>query len=329
MTTATKYNLLPEWAPQDAVMLAWPHQGTDWADDLPAVVECYKQISTHILDTEGLIVVTPDVAQAKRDLGPLEQQVRFFQLPTNDTWARDFGPITVLANGAPTPLDYCFNAWGMKFAANHDNQVNGHLAARGLFAQPLISHQDFVLEGGSIESDGHGTILTTTSCLMAPNRGKRSNREYIEKRLKHDFGALQILWLEGCEIPGDDTDGHIDTLARFTDEHTIACCAGANQLRKMTDAQGHPYQVVELPMPDPITDTDGSPLPATYANFLILNDQVLVPIYGQEEEDTQALGIIASLFPNRKITGIDCNALVRQHGSLHCVTMQFPQNTLK
>lgn len=311
-------------------MLAWPHQDTDWASDLPAVVSCYRQIAAHILDTEALIVVTPHVAQAKRDLGALQERVQFFQLPTNDTWARDFGPITVLdEDGTPIPMDYCFNAWGMKFAANHDNQVNLGLARQGLFAQSLVNHQDFVLEGGSIESDGHGTILTTTSCLMAPNRGKRTSKQEVESRLNRDFGATQILWLENCEIPGDDTDGHIDTLARFTDAHTIACCAGADQLRKMVDAQGNPYRVVQLPMPMPITDADGSPLPATYANFLILNGQVLVPIYGQPETDEQALGIIASLFPTRKVTGIDCNALIRQHGSLHCVTMQFPKNTLR
>lgn len=339
--------LPPEWAPQDAVLIAWPHPATDWCGNMGEVEECYQRIAQRILETEDLIVVAPNANAAKARLFPVAgHRIVFCEMPTNDTWTRDFGPITTVTEGKCIAHDYCFNAWGLKFAANKDNLVNRRLAQSGLFAHPLCDEQDFVLEGGSIESDGQGTLLTTTSCLLSSNRNRRGDtrmrKETVEARLKRDLGARQVLWIENGEILGDDTDGHIDTLARFAPNNVIAYCgpgeeidaqhesllAMKHQLDTFCNAAGEPYSLVELPLPDPIYDADGSRMPATYANFLILNGQVLVPIYRQQENDGKALSIISDLFPDRKVTGIDCIPLIRQHGSLHCVTMQFPEHTI-
>ncbi len=342
-------NLPPEWVRQDAVMLAWPHSDTDWGNMLDEAVVCYVEIAKHIVKQENLIIVTPHVEAAQSDLKEIDitkHSIKYYQVPTNDTWARDFGAITVEENGRLTPLDFMFNAWGMKFAAHKDNLVNDTLARHGIFNQPLQNHCGFVLEGGSIESDGNGTIMTTTSCLLSKNRNGQMSKEEIEAYLKTTFGASKVLWLNHGNMPGDDTDGHIDTIARFAPDNTIVYSGISNlkeknndhaqeldgmaqELQTFTNAQGQPYNLIELPTPEPIHDKEGNRLPATYANFLVMNEQVLVPTYGQVMNDDLALKIMQVAFPDRTIAGIDCNALIKQHGSLHCVTMQFPQNTLK
>jgi len=334
-----------EWEAQDAVILTWPNEATDWAYILEEVIECYVNIAHAIVDDEDLIIVTNDIEQTRQQLGDMDySRVHFYELANNDTWARDFGPIGVLKDSKPVLLDFTFNAWGMKFAADCDNLISQGLAEQGAFSAPLVSNRDMVLEGGSVESDGNGTIMTTSMCLLQENRNPWMTREQIEEELKKRLGAEKVLWVENGYLTGDDTDGHIDTIARFTPDNTIVYmgCDDENdeqyeslkameyELKNATNVHGEPYRLLRLPSPAPICENDipAFRLPATYANFLIMNHQVLVPVYGQPA-DAVALEVIKEAFPAHKVVGIDCNALIKQHGSLHCVTMQLFANTLK
>jgi agmatine/peptidylarginine deiminase len=259
---------------------------------------------------------------------------------SDDTWARDHGAITVLEDGQPILLDFVFNGWGGKFPAEQDNQLTTSLAAQGRFGTTPVEAIDLVLEGGSIESDGAGTLLTTRHCLMQPTRNPGLSQAEIEERFRQHFGAERVLWLEHGALEGDDTDGHIDTLARFCDPSTIAyveCSdpedsqfAGlermAAEIAALVQVSGEPYRQVPLPLPAPQVD-EGRRLPATYANFLIINDAVLVPVY-DDPADAIAMERLGAVFPGRNVVGIDCREIIRQGGSLHCLTMQFPLGVL-
>jgi len=262
-----------------------------------------------------------------------------YDLPSNDTWARDHGFLTLVDDqGHARLLDYRFNGWGEKFAAELDNALNRRLYDLGVLQGEYIDCLDFVLEGGSIESDGRGTIFTTTGCLLAPHRNQPLSQAAIEARLLKDFGARRVLWIDHGSLTGDDTDGHIDTLVRICPDDTILYvgCDDPDdeqyeelrlmeaQLHTFRTLEGQPYRLLKLPMPRPIYD-DGDRLPATYANFLVVNGAVLCPTYAQPDLDAEALSLIAQAFPGRDIVGIDCRSVIRQHGSLHCCTMQFPQ----
>ena len=333
-----------EWDNQDGILIAWPHAGTDWAYMLDEVTACYVEMARAILeDDERLVIVAPDADDVKASLGQDVdwQRIRIIELPTNDTWVRDYGPIAVSKDGRTVLTDFTFNAWGMKFAADCDNLVTSRLQARGVFKAPLVNYRDLVLEGGSIETDGNGTVLTTTCCLTAPNRNDALSREQLEQELLDRLGCVKMLWLDHGALSGDDTDGHIDTLARFAPDGVILYCGCDNpedehyeplmkmeeDLKQMTDAEGNPYHLIKLPLPDAMYD-EISRLPATYANFLVMNHQVLVPVYGQPENDVKACELIGQAFPGRKIKGIDCRPLICQHGSLHCATMQLPEGSL-
>jgi agmatine/peptidylarginine deiminase len=334
-----------EWDCQDGILIAWPHAGTDWAYMLDEVTACYVEMAHAILDDddERLLIVAPDADDVREALGADVdwQRIEIVELPTNDTWVRDYGPITVSRGGHLELADFTFNAWGMKFAADCDNLVTSRLAERGIFRMPLTNYRDLVLEGGSIETDGNGTVMTTTSCLTAPNRNDTFISDQLENELLQRLGCLKMLWLDHGELTGDDTDGHIDTLARFApggiilytgcddpeDEHFEPLMRMEEQLKQFTDVDGNHYHLIKLPLPDPTFD-EISRLPATYANFLVTNHQVLVPVYGQPEKDITACELIGQAFPGRKVTGIDCRALICQHGSLHCATMQLPQDSL-
>ena len=329
-----------EWDSQDGILIAWPHAGTDWAYMLDEVTACYIELSRAILnDNERLVIVAPDADEVLNALGADvdRQRIDIIELPTNDTWVRDYGPITVFKDGGMALTDFTFNAWGMKFAADCDNLVTERLSDQGMFKMPLLNCRDLVLEGGSIETDGNGTVMTTTSCLMAPNRNDALTQEEIEKVLLERLGCLKMLWLDHGSLAGDDTDGHIDTLARFApggiilytgcdvpeDEHFESLMKMEEQLKQFTDASGNHYHLIKLPLPDAMYD-EISRLPATYANYLVTNNQVLVPVYGQPQNDIKACELIGQAFPGRKVVGIDC-----QHGSLHCATMQLPQGSLQ
>lgn len=331
-----------EWCQQDAIVLAWPHCGTDWHYMLAEAQACFACVAAAIVSEMKLIVVTPNPNEVRQQLRELDNSsIIFEQIPTNDTWARDFGPISLLDGDRRLMLDFKFDAWGMKFAACHDNMVCRRMA--DIFDAEFVNCQDFVLEGGSIECDGKGTIMTTSRCLLSPNRNSAFSKKQIEEVLIFRLGAKKILWLNHGELVGDDTDAHIDTLARFAPGNTILYVKSDDQndeqyeslqhmeeeLKSFTDVDGEPFRLLPLPCPKPIYDEDGMRLPATYANFLITNHQVLVPTYGQTELDSQALAVIEGAFPGRRVVGIDCTALIQQHGSLHCITMQIPEKFLK
>ena len=308
-----------EWEPQSAVQLTWPHEATDWAPILPEITAVYEEMAREIKKREPLIIVD--------------------DIPHNDTWARDHGFITVEETSDLRPqtsdlilLDFCFNGWGEKFEAGLDNQINKHLFDRGIVKGQYEPHLDFVLEGGSIESDGKGTVFTTTCCLMAPHRNQPLTQQEIEARLKEYLGAERIVWINHGSLIGDDTDGHIDTLVRICPDDTLLYTGGDDdhpdlarmeeELKTLRTLDGRPYRLLKLPLPRPIYD-EGERLPATYANYLVINGAVLVPTYNQPDLDAEAMRIIQQAFPDREIVGIDCCAVIKQHGSLHCCTMQY------
>lgn len=339
-----------EWEPQSLVMLTWPHQATDWAPYLKEITETYVKMADAITRYEQLVIATPHPIQVGAMLsGRLtpEQMTRVYICfcKTNDTWARDHGPITLRSDdGKLTMLDFRFNGWGEKFEAALDNNVTRTLHEDGAFdtetkgTPRLADNDDFVLEGGAIESDGKGTIMTTECCLMAPNRNQPMDKEDIEEELRFRLKAKRIIWLKHGSLIGDDTDGHIDTIVRLAPNDTLLYnkCTDENdeqyadfvaleeELKELRTLDGKPYKLIPLPQPDAIYD-EGERLPATYANFLIINGAVLVPTYNQEEKDKEACEAIKKSFPDREIIAIDSRTIVRQHGSIHCCTMQVPE----
>lgn len=328
-----------EWHAQSVVQLTWPHAGTDWAPILDEANQCYVNLASAIASRQNLLIVTPEPEHVKSLLhGHVSmERIFFFTCDTNDTWTRDYGFITVLTEQGPLLLDFCFNGWGMKFAANYDNQINRRLYASGYLRGAYQNGLDFVLEGGSIESDGRGTLLVTSTCLLSPNRNDALGRVEIEERLCSYFHLERVLWLEHGYLAGDDTDSHIDTLVRFcpndtlvyvscidkSDEHYTELSQMEAELQAFRTLDGRPYRLLPLPMPEAIIE-NGERLPATYANFLIINTAVLYPMYGQSESDREAASVLTKAFPNHDIIGIDCRVLIKQHGSLHCATMQYP-----
>ena len=333
-----------EWHPQSAIQLTWPHEQTDWAPDIDEAIECFVNIAREILKREKLLVVCSDEDEVRHQLGDIDySNVIFREMPTNDTWVRDHGGITVLCNGKPTIYDFVFNGWGMKFAANFDNLITRTLEKTDTFSKNVnvVNMQPFVLEGGSLETDGKGTLLTTVECLASANRNEYLNKEQLEYHLKDMFGLKRILWLENGYLAGDDTDSHIDTLARFCDEQTIAyvqCTDETDEhfeelqsmeeeLKAFRTTDDKPYRLIPLPMADKVV-WEGVRLPATYANFLIINGAVLLPFYNSNKDEV-ALKALQEVFPDREIIGIDCRTLIKQHGSLHCVTMQYPANCIQ
>ncbi len=345
------YRLPAEWEPQSFIQLTWPHEQTDWHDILDEVYTCYLNIARQVVRYEDLLIVTPNPADVSQQLRQAEidpamygHRVVYHQCPTNDTWARDHGFLTLLDDNddtAPLLCDFCFNGWGLKFAAQWDNQINHSLYTGLWHSQPAYRDvRRVVLEGGSVESDGAGTLLTTTSCLLAPNRNGYATKAEAEEMLRTELGARHILWLDHGNLTGDDTDGHIDTLARLCPDDTIVYvrCTdkrhvdypGLHQmeqeLQALRTADGRPYRLLPLPMAPRTFDADGAHLlPGTFANFLVLNGAVLMPTYGLIDRDQSAMETLRRAFPGREVIGVDCNALIKQHGSLHCVTMQYPQ----
>jgi len=348
MNTPNK-RLPAEWEPQSAILLTWPHTNTDWKNQLSAVEAVYYKIAKAILAEQKLIISCEDkhqlttVTQTLRSSIPeYSSRLSTFVVPSDDTWARDHGPIGIVEDGKNTLLDFNFNAWGGKYEANKDNNITQHLFKLGAFPNTKHKKIDFVLEGGSIESDGEGTLLTTERCLLNTTRNSHLNKAQIEEQFKQTLGIQRVLWLKHGFLAGDDTDAHIDTLARFcnpntichvscdnqNDEHYVELKAMVHELKAFRSAQGEPYNLVALPIPKAIYDTDDQKtktrLPATYANFLITNQSILLPIY-QTPEDELAIKQIQLCFPDKTIIPIDCNPLIKEHGSLHCITMQLTQ----
>ena len=340
----TTLRLPAEWEEQDGVLLAWPHAATDWKSDLSQARATFADIIAAASHFARVILVTsvPEESRhALRQTNALLDRIGFYSLPSNDTWARDFGPITVLEDNRPLLLDFQFNGWGSKFPSDLDNQISRRLKEHGVFGKSRLRSIRFVLEGGSIENDGHGTLLTTSSCLTHRNRNAHLTRQETEQTLRLFLGANRVFWLEHGHLTGDDTDGHVDMLARFAprdtivyqscddanDEHFHSLAAMAGELAGLRTANGQPYHLLALPWPSAKYDPAGDRLPVSYANFLILNGAVLVPTYN-DPRDAAALEVIGKAFPGRKVIGIDCSTLILQHGSLHCVTMQLPKGVL-
>ena len=348
MTALTSVRSLPaEWAPQSGVMLTWPHSQSDWHANLAAVEKVYLQLARVICQHEKLLVVCYDTSHQHHIHDLLQPYVDLTQVifalhASNDSWARDHGPITVLEQHQPCLLDFQFNGWGDKYAHDLDNQITSGLHAEGIFGGTPLDTIDIILEGGSIDSDGEGNLLTTRACLCHPSRNPGLSATDIENQLQQLLGVERILWLEHGWLAGDDTDSHIDMLARFCDARTIAytACDDAEdehysklsamhaELSVMTQRNGEAYELVALPIPHAIFNQEGERLPASYANFLIINAVVLVPQYG-DPADTIALQRLTACFPGREVIGINCRAVIEQFGSLHCLTMQLPAGVLK
>ncbi|MEO5573993.1 MAG: agmatine deiminase family protein [Gammaproteobacteria bacterium] len=345
MTSYYQNRLPAEWEAQQAVMLTWPHGHGDWAPWLAQVEPVFVEIAHQIALRQGLIISCYDAAHERHIRTLLAQKginsaaLATYIVPSNDSWVRDHGPITVLRSGVPQLLDFTFNGWGGKFDSSLDDRITRALHAQGAFGNTPLEPIDLVLEGGSIEVDGAGTLLTTTQCLLSPQRNPQLDRRQIELKLRELFGIKRVLWLEHGHLAGDDTDSHIDTLARFCNSSTIAyvACddpddehyadlqAMQTELQGFRTAQGNPYQLVPLPWPQAKYDATGQRLPASYANFLITNGAVLAPTYA-DPSDAAALACLQRCFPQHQIIGVPCLPLIMQYGSLHCVTMQLPAN---
>ena len=344
MTDTCPTYLPPEWAEQSAVLVAWPYDEGDFSPWLEAVEKSYGLIALAISRREQLIVACRNTAHRlhiERRLFGLRANlanIRLIEVPYDDVWVRDTAPLTVQTPQGAKLLDFRFNGWGNKYAHDADACLARNLFATGVLGVTPMESIDFVLEGGSLESDGQGSLLTTSRCLLNPNRNPSLTRAQIEQQLKDSLGATRILWLHHGHAEGDDTDAHIDTLARFCTPEVIAytACDDSNdplygdlramedELKRFTTRVGQPYHLVPLPIPEPILSEEGDRLPATYANFLIINGALLVPVY-DDPADEIALARLAECFPDREMIAIPSIPLIRQYGSIHCMSMQFPK----
>ena len=340
-----------EWEPQAAVVLAWPHAGTDWAPWLKDVEQSYIELARAILARAGLLLLVKNKALEARALRLIDGddaqrsgKLRTTRYDYDDTWLRDTGPITLSqldANGVEhfRWLDFSFTGWGGKYGASKDDKIVQHLAQLPEFSGIEHLPVAFALEGGAIESDGAGTLLTTWNCLSKRHPDK--SRAQIEKILQQQLAVQRVLWLEHGELAGDDTDAHIDTLARFagsdcivyqscddaSDPHFAPLTAMAGEIAQLKQANGELYRSIALPWAPILTASDGRRLAASYANYLVLNGAILMPGYGVET-DVAASMQLSRAFPQHEIVVVPARSLIEQNGSLHCVTMQLPEGTL-
>ncbi|AXK71708.1 agmatine deiminase family protein [Lysobacter sp. TY2-98] len=342
--TQSDVRLPAEWEPQSAVLIAWPHGETDWADRLTEVETTYVALVGAIVRFERAIVCVADAAleaHARRVLeaGDVDlSRVRFVQSEYDDTWLRDSGPITLRAGDAFRLLDFRFTGWGGKFEASRDDALVEALERGGLFKRAKRTSIPFALEGGAIDTDGEGTLLTTWQCLN--QRHPDASREMLTANLADWLAQDRVLWLDHGYLEGDDTDAHVDTLARFaspdsivfqgcddpSDSHYPHLRAMGEEIAALRTRDGRPYRVFELPWAQPILD-EGRRLAASYANFLIVNGAVLAPAYG-DDADTRAKAVLQEAFPDREIVMVSCRPLIWQNGSLHCITMQLPEGVV-
>lgn len=331
--------LIAEWEAQSAILLTWPHDATLWQSHFTAVQQIFCRITRIITRHQSVWIVCKDKHQREQvsdQLGYTCDNLQYFICNSNDCWSRDYAPISIENKTSIQLLNFSFNGWGHKFPFHLDNQINSRLYRQGVFKPRPMKSINFVLEGGSIDSDGQGTLLTTTRCLLSSSRNRGLNQVAISERFSDWFGTQQIHWLKHGHIIGDDTDGHIDTLARFCntetiaysqckdnhDEHYVPLNKMHDELKRLRQNNQRPYTLIPLPIPKPIFNKDGQRLPATYVNFLITNQHVLVPVY-QDNNDAIALERLAQCFPDRTIEPVDSLPLIHQGGSLHCVTMQI------
>ena len=324
--------LLPEWRAQDAVLLSWPTAAMDWAPYLAEVHATYEAIIQTVLRYADLLLVTPPGASLREPFLEACRRAphtlyRLADFDLDDTWIRDYGPLCLEGDGGEKAVvDFTFNGWGGKFAAGRDNDFTRRLFLAGLFfpGVTFLDRRDFVFEGGAIDVSGRGQGLTTLPVLAAPGRNGSSPAAQA-MRLMRELGLTALSVLETEPLPGDDTDGHVDTVARFIGDEEILTCVplDSDDAEKLRER----HRIHTLPLPDPVM-WEGEQKPATYANFLITNGAVVVPTYGDERHDREALETIRGLAGDREVVGVDCRVLVRQNGSLHCATMQIPEGFL-
>lgn len=344
MNILTKITLPAEWSIQDAILLCWPHANMDWQPILQEVEKTFDEMAYHISLHQTLIIIAYDEIHQQAILQRLESNnsnidnIRFLIHTNNDNWCRDFGPISIYQNKTPIALNFEFNGWGERYPFQFDNETNLELKKHQIFNCEMKSIP-FVLEGGSIDSDGAGTLLTTNQCLLSKTRNPSFNKEEVEHELKTRLGITRIFWLNHGQLIGDDTDSHIDNLARFcntstiayascdeTDEHYASLHAMKLELENLRTLDGKPYNLIPLNIPKAIYD-DQQRLPASYVNFLITNKQVLMPTYN-DKQDNINLAKLQSVFTDREVIGIDCSNIIKQSGSIHCLTMQLPKHTV-
>ncbi|MDR2871474.1 MAG: agmatine deiminase family protein [Xanthomonadaceae bacterium] len=329
-----------EWEMQSAVLLAWPHAGTDWRERLDQVEETYIALVAAITRYQRALICVADVnlqvyVEARLRSARVDmRQVHFIETEYDDTWLRDSGPITLRHENGFRLLDFRFTGWGGKFEANRDDRLIATLAHTGVFRDAEVQRIDFALEGGAVETDGNGTLLTTWRCLNHRHPGL--SQQELTTRLCDYLAQNRVLWLEHGYLEGDDTDAHIDTLARFaaTDAIVFQACddpndihyseltAMAAELAAFRTDDGKVYRLFPLPWAAPITD-QGRRLAASYANFLIVNGAILMPAY-DDPADAAAAKTLAAAFPTHEIVPVPCRPLIWQNGSLHCITMQLP-----
>ncbi|MDQ3229163.1 MAG: agmatine deiminase family protein [Pseudomonadota bacterium] len=333
-----------EWEPQSAVLIAWPHGETDWAERLDEIEDTYIALVDAITRYQRVVICVADAdlqiyAEARLRSARVDlSKVRFVEVEYDDTWLRDSGPISLQGPGGFRLLDFRFTGWGGKFAASRDDQIIDALASQRVFDDATTQSIDFALEGGAIETDGAGTLLTTWQCLH--ERHPHASRDELDTKLSNWLVQDRVLWLEHGYLEGDDTDAHIDTLARFApgdaivfqacddlaDSHYAELKAMADEIAALRTREGKPYRLFPLPWPNPIVD-GGRRLAASYANFLIINGAVLIPAYG-DDADAAAAAVLENAFPGRDIVQIPCRSLIWQNGSLHCITMQLPKGVV-
>lgn len=317
-----------EWETQSFVQISLPHKESDWGEYLDESLECVETIVKEISKKERCVLICNSLDEVDERFKNIKN-LELFESKINDTWCRDYGGISIFQENKIKILNFGFNGWGLKFASNYDNNITLRMKEREIFDGIEVETKDIILEGGSIDSNGSGTILTTSKCLLESNRNPHLTKDEIESKLKEYFGLNRVIWLDYGYLAGDDTDSHIDTLARFVDENTIVyvkCYDESdehfyelNEMEKELKNTG--FNLVPLPLPK-AKYFDDERLPATYVNFLIINGAVLLPIYG-DENDESVIKIFQELFSDREIIPINCEILIRQHGSLHCMSMQY------
>ena len=328
--------LPPEWQKQRAVLMAFPHKNSDWNNNLKSALTPFIRTAQAIAYTAPIYIICDD-KDATASLFCYPRNLSFIEMPTNDTWIRDYGYISVVEDGEMKLLDFKFDAWGGKFDATLDNAVNRAFHKKGYMGITPLETIDFVLEGGAIESDGLGTIMTTTACLCNENRNGGLSKNEVEEKLAKYLGAKRVLWLDYGYLAGDDTDSHIDTLARFVsedtimyvqcldkkDEHYVELRKMEEQLKEFRTFEDKKYTLIPLPMVSAKFDEENNRLPATYANFLITNGALVYPSYSVKE-DKVVHEIFKDFFVDKEIIPVECSRLIEEGGSLHCSTMQIP-----
>ena len=332
---------IEEWAPQQGILMAFPDYSTDWNYIIEEAAQQYIRLIKTFTDNNVHVFLLYNDENIIKDLLEIVN-VKYLSLikyKFNDTWTRDYGPIALKNLDKISLVDFGFNGWGLKFAADKDNLANLFLKETGVIpSQKYINNRDFILEGGSIETDGKGLILTTTRCLCSPNRNGGLSKNEVERELRKRLGAKKVLFLDYGYLMGDDTDSHVDTLARIVPDNRIVFTGCSDQsdphyeellkmrkqLESFTNLENEKFSLYELPLPDPIFDSEGLRLPATYANFLLYDNMVFMPTYSQPEKDKEAAEILSNACRGYRVIGIDCSTLIKQHGSLHCATMQIP-----